>query len=355
MKSLKYLATISALVASSALAATTDPVGFVSTTVPANSDAVLAVPLNRASVFKGMIQTISGSTVTVAGTPAWTTAPQQFVQALPTQINTYAIQLASGAKEGLIAKIVSNTANSVTLQLNAGDDLTGVIAEDADGIVGNGDQIDIMPYWTPSTVAKGVPVATQILGFESPATGINLGNSEQFVCNGSDTWENELNFDDATHSPLKFGTMIILRNNAASPLSLSFVGSVPMSTHRIRLETKAGNTAQDNAFGFMSPVPESLSSVGNPSVPVPQQTANLLQLPVSVGDQILGFDNSLPGFNKGTAVQYTWTGTAWEDDLTLSEIDYTTKLQPGFGYIFRKAATTSATSLVWARLPSYLQ
>ena len=148
MKSLKYIATFTAIALNSALAATTDPVGFVSVSVPANSDAVLAVPLNRAATFKGMIQTISGNTITVAGTPAWATTPAQFVQALPGQVETYAVQLASGTKEGLIAKIVSNTANSVTIQLDAGDDLTGVVAEDADAIANNGDQIDIFPYWT---------------------------------------------------------------------------------------------------------------------------------------------------------------------------------------------------------------
>ena len=42
--------------ASAQSTATTDPVGFVSVTVPAQSDAVLAVPLNRAAAFKGKIK-----------------------------------------------------------------------------------------------------------------------------------------------------------------------------------------------------------------------------------------------------------------------------------------------------------
>lgn len=354
MKTSKILYSLAAIALAqvSLQAVETNPVGFVSVTVPANSDAILAVPLNRAATFTGVVNAVAGNVITVTGTPGWTANQLIFNgpgDAGTDQLNTYALQLASGAKEGLIGKITAHgtgTNPTVTLTLDAGDDLTGILA---------GDQFDIMPYWTPSLLAKGVPVGTQILGFQAPNPGINLGNSEQFACSGVDTWEDEFTLNDATHTPINFGTSIILRNNSGTQLSLSFVGNVPMSAHRVRLVTKANNVAQDNAFGFMSPVPESLSSIGNPAVVVGQQTANLLQIPVAVGDQIIGFDNSQSGINKSSSVQYTWTGTAWEDDFTLSEIDYTTKLQPGFGYIFRRAATSTATSVVWARLPSYLQ
>jgi uncharacterized protein (TIGR02597 family) len=338
MKSLKFLATLSAFALSSAMAASTDPVGFVSTTVPANSDAVLAVPLNRASVFKGMIQTISGSTVTVAGTPAWTTAPQQFVQALPAQTNTYALQLASGAKEGLTAKIVSNTANSVTLQFEVGDDLTGVIAEDADGIAGNGDQIDIFPYWTPSSLITSVVAQdSQILQFTSATAGVNLpANAILFFDSGA--WYDD-NFNEANHIPLPFGTSFIYRNGGAST-TLSMVGSVPMSKHRVLVRTRANNVDQDIRIGFSSPVPVAVGSIG---------------LNFAEDDQILVYDNSASGQNKpAVTILYYTTADGWVDD-SFNPVGTTFMIQPGQGYVFRKKATPTPQTIVWTALQSYLQ
>lgn len=353
MKTPKILCSLAALALAqgSLFAVNTDPVGFVSVSVPANSDATIAVPLNRTSEFKGLTSAftgISGSvTITVAGSPGWT--PGQFVP-LATANKTYALQFASGAKEGLTLPITGNAADSVTVTVSAADDLSGVLA--------NGEQIDIMPYWTPATILTSTtPTGTQLLGFQAPNAGINVGNSEQYTCSGPGTWEDDINFgQDGTHVPLKFGGALIIRNNSASVLPVSFVGGVPMSTHRIRLATQAGNVPQDIAFGFMSPIPEKLSSVGDPSIPVGQQTANFLQLPVSVGDQILGFDNSTTGINKGNSIQFTWSGTEWEDDINFGQVaNYLTTLNPGFGYIYRKAASPTPTSVVWSRLPVYLQ
>lgn len=323
---------------------TTDPVGFVSVTVPANSDAVLAVPLNRTSEYKGTVASISGNVVTVSGTPGWTAS--QFVYNGTTQLKTYAMQMASGTKEGLVAKITANTTSTITVQFTGSDDLVGVVA---------GDQIDIMPYWTPgSLVSATLPVGTELIGFVDAGAGVNLGASEVYLHTGSNVWEDEVNGGSATNIPLPFGASIILRNSSAGALSLSFVGSVPMNKFRIRLGTLAAGVEQDIAFGYMSPVPEALSTVGNPAVPVGQQSANALGLPVQAGDTIIGFDNSEVGINKGAAEVYQWTGTAFEDQVNGGNVAYTVTLKPGFGYIFRKAATASAQSVVWTHLQSYL-
>jgi uncharacterized protein (TIGR02597 family) len=348
MKSLKYLATISAMALSSAMAATTDAVGFVSLTIKANSDATIAVPLNRAPVFKGMIQSISGSTITVAGTPAWTAAPMQFVQSIPTQVNTYAIQLASGTKEGMTAKIISNTVNTVTIQFEAGDDLSGVVPEDADGITGNGDQIDIVPYWTPASLFSVVPpVGLELSGFEAAGAGINFGASELYTHVGANDWEDGINGGSSPHTPLRFGSAFVARNNSGSDYSATFVGAVPMTTCRIRLSTKAGGLAQDQYIGYLSPIPEPFATIANP---------NALGFPAEVGDTIQGFDNNVAGINKGADEIYVWTGTAWEDGINGGDVSPGVQgLKPGFGYIFQKAATANPTSVVWVHTPGYLQ
>jgi hypothetical protein len=50
---------------------TTDPVGFTTTSLPANSDTLINPPFTRPSEYVGAITSASGSTITVAGSP-WT-------------------------------------------------------------------------------------------------------------------------------------------------------------------------------------------------------------------------------------------------------------------------------------------
>src|SRR5262245_33271853 len=47
----------------------TEPVGYISLIVPAQSDAVLAVPMRRLSVFDGVVSSISGNKVTLNAAP----------------------------------------------------------------------------------------------------------------------------------------------------------------------------------------------------------------------------------------------------------------------------------------------
>jgi uncharacterized protein (TIGR02597 family) len=339
MKTSKILYSLAAIALAqvSLQAVETNPVGFVSVTVPANSDAILAVPLNRAATFTGVVNAVAGNVITVTGTPGWTANQLIFNgpgDAGTDQLNTYALQLASGAKEGLIGKITAHgtgTNPTVTLTLDAGDDLTGILA---------GDQFDIMPYWTPGSLfSSAPPTATELFGFDTAGAGKNLGASEIYGYTGS-AWEDGVTGDPATDTPLRFGSAYIVRNNSGAAFSLSMVGAVPMSKVRIRLSTLANNVDQDIQLGYSSPVPESVISLGLPAV---------------AGDAIIGFDNSAIGKNKGAATIYAFDGTQWVDDITGDPLDANTKLQPGFGYIYRKLKTATPQTVVWSHLQSYLQ
>jgi uncharacterized protein (TIGR02597 family) len=346
MKTPKIICTVAALAFSitASQAVETDPVGFVSVTVKANSDATIAVPVNRASEFKGTVASILGNQITVSGTPGWSV--NQFVFNGPLdlgadQLKTYAVQIASnvGGKEGMIGKITANTATAITIQLDSGDSLSGIAA---------GEQIDIMPYWTPSTLLSAAPaVGFELAGFELGETGINFGATEIYSHNGSNSWEDLINGGDGSHTPLRFASALVARNSSGTNYTATFVGSVPMSTARIRLSTKAANTAQDHYVGYMCPVSEPLATLTNP---------NALGFPVQVGDTIQGFDNTVSGINKGADEIYSWTGTAWEDLINGGDVTPNVQsLKPGFGYIFQKAATATPTSVVWSKTPSYLQ
>ena len=315
--------------ASAQTTAATDPVGTMSLTIPAASDYALGVPLHRSTEYLGVIQSISGNIITVAGTPGWTAS--QFVYASGTQPKTYYARIDSGTKEGLIAKVTANDTTSVTVTLASGDDLSGVLTNAANT---NGDYISIIPYWTPGTLFGNLPVGTQLLRFPSNAAGINLSSSATYIFTGSSWFQGTTNVTD---TELPAGEGLVLRNNSAATVSISITGSVPMSNHRLLLRTLAANTRQDIRFFYNSPVPEIIGNIG---------------LGLNLGDQLLVIDNSTPGKNKSASATLIWTGSAWFQGTT--NVTNTFALQPGSSYILRKAQTASPTTFTWSDVQSYL-
>lgn len=300
-----------------------DPVGFVSVTVPAQSDAVLSVPLQRTEVFRGTIASISGNDVTLSSTPTLTPGV------------VYALLVSSGSKEGMIARITAQSGATVTVTLGAGDDFTGV----ATGA--SGAQAAIMPYWTPaSMLPTTAPVGTQLLGFENAGSGVNLSSTKIYVHAGSGAWEDAVSGADASAAPLAFGTAFVLRNTSGSGLTVSFVGDVPGRRHRLNLATLAANTPQDIRVGYRSPIFETLDNVGLGGA--------------ADGDQILGFNNAATGFNKSATLLLIMDGGVWKDQVSGNPVGATFQFTPGFGYIYRKAATPSPSVSVWSDLPGYL-
>jgi uncharacterized protein (TIGR02597 family) len=310
----------------------TAPVGFVSVTVQPQSDVALGAPLNRAEEFQGVIQSISGNTLTVAGTPGWTA--NQFVYASGTQPKTYYARIDSGAKEGLIATISSNGTGSVTVTLPSGEDLTNISTNAA--LVSpatTGDSISIAPYWTPASLVTGVVAGTQLLVYPTNIPGINLA-AVTYVFNGTNWLQGATNVNDVA---FQFGQGLTLRNNSTSVQTISITGSVPMTGHRLLIKTLASTTRQDVRFFYSSPVPETIGNVG---------------LGFAPGDQLLFTDNAATGRNKA-ATTLTWNGSNWLQGATV--VTTTFQLQPGVSYIYRKNQTATPTNFVWSDLQSYLQ
>lgn len=315
----------------------TDPVGFVNVTVPAQSDAVLAVPLHRAAAFKGKIQAISGNTITVAGTPDW--IANQFVQSLPSQTDTFSVLIANGVKEGLIARVISNTANQVTIEVPTGDDLTGVKTNAVDG-AGEGDEVDVMPYWTAASLfPAGLANLTELFAFDNSTPGRNVSPSVLLQFYAGYGWFETVSYTEQSHRPLLFGTAFILRNNAAAPLATSVVGLVPMSKHRYTLRTLAANLGQDQSIGFSSPVPEKLSEVN---------------LGAQNFDELFLYNNSAIGKNKAPTQLLIHHSGRWYESITFTDVTDQITLQPGGGMIYRLAASAQPTQFVWQQLQSYL-
>ena len=83
----------------------TDPVGYTTTTLQANSDTLVSIPLTRPAAYTGAIASISGNTITLSGTPGFTAS--QFVYASNgVQPNTY---------YAIVGPLLTSLANTVTV------------------------------------------------------------------------------------------------------------------------------------------------------------------------------------------------------------------------------------------------
>ena len=244
---------------------------------------------------------------------------------------TCALLFASGNKEGMFAKITALNGTVATVTLSAGDDLTGIV---------NGDKVTIMPYWTPATlVPSTAPVGLKLMTFDSARVGVNIATTKFYAHAGSGSWLNGITGAAASNDPLDFGSSFVLRNSSVTDLTVSFVGDVPMKKHRAILATLAANTAQDIRFGYSSPVPETMANVG---------------LTGQEGDQLFEFDNSATGYNKPASQILIYTSGSWNYKVSgLSAAAF--QLKPGYGYVYRKAATSNPDKYVWSDLPSYVQ
>src|SRR5215218_2122766 len=105
----------------------TDPVGYTTTTLPAESDSHVSVPFTRLPEFTGLIQGVAANVITISGTPGW--APNQFVYNAGVQAKRYYALIGHGgganAKEGHTYLVTANAANTLTVDTTM-DDLAGI-------------------------------------------------------------------------------------------------------------------------------------------------------------------------------------------------------------------------------------
>jgi uncharacterized protein (TIGR02597 family) len=271
--------------------------------------------------------------ITVMGSPAW--PDDKFVYNPPATADNYYLLLAGGAKEGMSCRITDSGASSVTVELQAGDDFTGVRTEEVDG-AGNGDRIRIVPYWTPTTVfSEPPPNNTQLLLYDGVTSGVNLGPSEILVIYEG-TWYDS-GFQPANDYMIHPSEAFVVRNNSATEIGMIVVGSVPLAAHRSKILTLSAGVAQDNQVGYFSPVPETIGDCS---------------LGFENSDQLLVLSNTQVGKNKGPQEILTYYTGKWYNSM-FQDVTGTFQLQPGQGYIYRKTATTSPQAFLWQDTQSY--
>ncbi|MBS0656621.1 MAG: TIGR02597 family protein [Verrucomicrobia bacterium] len=137
----------------------TEPVGFTTLTVAARPTATrsftyVALNMFRPTAYRGVVSSTAGTTLTF---PANSFTANQFTSTAQGLglANAHFIEVTNGAGAGVIADIVSNTTNTITLSEDISAFLTGGTST-----------IRIRPHWT---IGTALPTA----GFQSAATASN--------------------------------------------------------------------------------------------------------------------------------------------------------------------------------------
>lgn len=315
--------------------ATTDPVGFVSYDVNANSDQKLGLPMQQASVFNGVASNVSGPTVSASGLPALTGANFLVVT--------------DGAAVGQWEQIVASSSDSVTMA----QPITGFA---------NTDTFEIKPFWTLSTLfpnGGNITVSTdvfdpvaEVLLNDPSATGVNNAPSLAFFYFAGDAdypagWYDSSDPDAGIKNAtvLSPESLITIRNRTASSFTVNMVGSVPTDRVAFDVATLVAGP-QDNPVYNMFPADVTLATSGLAPTAITPSTDVF-----DPGDQLLVYPLESIGFNTAAPVSYFFFAgdadytSGWYDS---SDPDGGLKndviLPAGSAVVIRKAAGKTATA-----------
>ena len=252
----KFIALLSgaAFLMSSAFAqgVTTDPVGYVSNEISANSDLKISVPLIPASVFSAVADSVSVGTVSTLSV-----VPDVLTDA-------HYMLVTSGVLAGDWYTVTATTASDVT------------VAEDlaAGGLLA-ADSFEVRPFWTLDTLLPsggGVPASPDFFGpvgfvlkNDVAAAGINLAPSQIFFYHDGTLlpagWYNQGTNLAAGDEVLSPGSYVTLRNGTGSPVDVVFSGAVPMSTVSNLVVSRSAGT-QDSQIPNPYPAGMTLANTG---------------------------------------------------------------------------------------------
>ena len=150
---------------------------------------------------------------------------------------------------------------------------------------------------------------------------------------------------------------IVRQPAGAADTQLLVTGSVQFASARLPLATLAANKSQDNLVALPIPLPVTLgTSLLTDSGAFTPTTNQFL-----VKDELLLFDNTQIGYNKSaSAVYFYFAGNGsytagWYLFGNMTQSASSVLLNPGQGYIIRKAATAAPEIFPWVLLPGYLQ
>lgn len=321
---LSLMPIIAGISALSGVSVSTDPVGAMKITLPAQSDTTLSLPLHQPASYRGAVASVDAvnNTVTLAGTPDWTA--DQFAN--PNE--PHYLLLDAGVDEGMAVTVLSNTANTLTVELGTGDTLANIEA---------GDPVSIIPHWTVGAVfgdVEGLPNGTQIFLYDNNVAGQNFSSSSSLIHFSGNWFQSGVPANNVIFFP---NETFIVRAPSGDDIDLVLSGCVPMTKNRAIIRTIQAGVNQDQRVSFNSPVEVVVGEAGFPAV---------------AGDQIFIYNNDARVVNKSAADALIYFGGSWFRSGVNVTNTYT--LSPATGIVYRKAATAEPEDLIWQALPAYL-
>ncbi len=330
IKSLLALALLAPGVLFAQTTAKTTPVGYVSlgdTTsgepaIKGNTDVWVSIPLLKSAVVSGAVASVSGSDITLSGSPA--------LGDLTTTPHIVVIGSGPGTADGLIGLVTAVSGSVVTVVTPDGSVLTGVAATDT---------ITIRPAWTVGSLMGTDKPAGTILYTYDQSSPLNPSASGVYEFDGTN-WIDNVNTGEAADIDVLYPyETLVVRNSSATPIA-SFVvaGEVPITSTRITIAASSVDGA-DNAVSYFSPVSDEVGNSGLSSI-------------ANNGDILYGYDNNAAGTNKSASEVHEFSSGDWIDNVNTGEADNTYLIGAGKGYIFRRSSTS--TEAVWSDTPGYL-
>ena len=246
-----------------------EPVGCVRVVIPAPATGettrkVVGIPFNRASVFRGIVTSVSGSTIK-AGTPAWTSG--QFVSAV------HYLKFRTGPNVGRYFTVTANTADTLTVS--------------APGVaIAENQAFEIFPAQTLGSLFGTTSVALQTGPDEASADLVRIQNGtvwNTYFHTGTQ-WQISGGTSSQNGAVIRPEQGIIVVASGISPVSLALRGSVSI-TSESSVIPGTGEALVANRLPF-------------------DTTLSALKI------------QSLPGWTKGASASVAdnlmrWNGTSW--------------------------------------------
>ena len=241
----------------------------------------------------------------------------------------------------------NNTANSVTLDLN-GSTLSGLAAND---------RVSILPAWTLATVfpeGNGIFPSpwlirrpTEVLLPDMDGTGINLSSCKIF-CYQPGAWK-QIGQGGVSKSDeiIPLNTYLTVRHNV--PTNTACVLSGTVLTSKISVPLAVSTThRQDNFVSLARPSAISLDDSGLAASAAFRTSPS----PLNPTDELLVFDNSVPGKNKSASAVYCLLESGWfRVGGSSTPAGTHPVLAPSAAVIIRKSIDTAAP--VWSNQAGY--
>ena len=315
---------------------TSDISGYLKISAPATTDTPISPAFARDTIWRSTVSSISGSTITVSGTPNWTAG------SLAPGTDTYYARLTSGALKGNYFTITGNATGSVTVDA-AGLDLSTVTA---------GDKLEIAPYWTLGTLyptddagtkfitsGSTLDIQTELLFFDASTLGVNRAPSASYYfCQGH--WRKfgasaSTSFDNTIIYPDSY---FVQRNKAAST-TVVLTGRVLPSFVSTILESNASKQ-NDNYVALAYPVDVTLARAGLASSFKASNSA------LDIADTLLVFDSSGTGYNRAPSATYYYYNNGWRKFGSPVSTDFSNSavIPAGTGFIVRKALNSPSAT-----------